>query len=423
MTSPQLRIRVVRSIDEIAPSDWDACANPPTSGPVSRLASADRAAAGAEPPPARPGSEEAEDNPFISHAFLSSLEDSQSVGDRAGWYVQHLVAEGPDGRPIGAAPCYLKTHSRGEYVFDHGWADAYERAGGSYYPKIQVAVPFTPVTGRRLLVRPGADADLIRKGLASGLVELSDQRGASSVHVTFLGETEWDLLGRQGWLQRMDQQFHWYNAGYTTFDDFLSTLASRKRKAIRRERREAVEAGITVHCVTGADLTEAAWDAFFSFYVDTGSRKWGRPYLTRQFFSLIGERMRDRIALVMAKRDGRWIAGAINFIGSHALYGRHWGAIEHHPFLHFELCYYQAIEFAIRHRIPRVEAGAQGEHKLARGYLPRITHSAHYIADPALRRAVGDFLKRERAYVAAAGSELAQMAPFRKDLQAGPEEL
>jgi uncharacterized protein len=317
---------------------------------------------------------------------------------------------------LGVVPAYLKSHSQGEYVFDAGWAEAYERAGGDYYPKVQVAVPFTPATGRRLLVAPGASAQDVREGLGSGLIELARLREASSVHVTFAPEDEWKLLCQRGYLPRTDQQFHWDNGGYATFDDFLGALAARKRKAIRRERQGALEPGIEVQWLTGSDLTESVWDTFFAFYMDTGSRKWGRPYLTRQFFSLIGETMRERILLVMARRAGHYIAGAINFIGSDTLYGRHWGAVEHHPFLHFELCYYQAIEYAIQNRLRRVEAGAQGEHKLARGYMPVTTHSAHYIADPALRRAIADYLKRERAYVEAAGSELAAMGPFRKDL-------
>jgi len=277
-----------------------------------------------------------------------------------------------------------------------------------------VSVPFTPASGRRLLVRPGPDADDIRGGLSAGLVELCRLREASSVHVTFAPIEEWRLLGQRGFLLRTDQQFHWENRGYATFDDFLAELASRKRKAIKRERRDAVFAGIDIEWLTGADLTERVWDAFFAFYMETGSRKWGRPYLTRAFYSLVGATMGDKIALVMAKRAGRYIAGAINFMGSDALYGRHWGAIEHHPFLHFELCYYQAIEFAISRGLKRVEAGAQGEHKLARGYMPVTTHSAHHIGDPALRRAIADYLKRERAYVEMAGHELAAAAPFRK---------
>lgn len=355
-------------------------------------------------------------NPFISHEFLFCLEASGSAVAKTGWQPQHLLAENSDGTLLGAVPCYLKSHSRGEYVFDGGWAEAYEHAGGQYYPKLQVAVPFTPATGRRLLVRPAADAESVRASLATGLLELCRLRQASSVHVTFMTEPEWSFLAAQGFLQRTDQQFHWENAGYASFEAYLAALSARKRKTIRRERREALAGGISVHWLTGSDLTEAVWDTFFAFYMETGSRKWGQPYLTRAFYSMVGERMRDRIVLMLAKRAGRWIAGAINFIGSDTLYGRHWGAIEHHPFLHFEVCYYQAIEFAIAHKLTRVEAGAQGEHKLARGYLPATTYSAHYIADPALRRAVADYLVRERSYVEAVGQELAAAAPFRKDL-------
>jgi predicted N-acyltransferase len=355
-------------------------------------------------------------NPFISHEFLSSLEESASVGDRTGWQPRHLLAEDVTGSLVGAAPSYVKTHSRGEYVFDHGWAEAFERAGGDYYPKLQIAVPFTPVTGPRLLAAPGPIADAVRGALGDALIEITSASEISSAHVTFLTEPEWRTLGKRGFLQRTDQQFHWVNADYANFDDFLNHLASRKRKTIRRERKEALRAGIEVCWLTGADLTEAVWDAFFAFYMETGSRKWGRPYLTRDFFSIVGQKMRDRILLVMARRAGRWIAGAINFIGDDTLYGRNWGATEHHPFLHFELCYYQAIDYAITHGLKRVEAGAQGEHKLARGYLPHTTYSAHFIADPALRRAVADFLSRERVYVQAAAEELAAAAPFRKDL-------
>jgi predicted N-acyltransferase len=344
------------------------------------------------------------------------LEASQSATARTGWQPQHLLAETEDGAVLAACPCYLKSHSRGEYVFDAGWADAYERAGGAYYPKVQASVPFTPATGPRLMARPGPQADEARTALAAGLIALTQARNASSAHVTFLPREESDALAAHGFLRRTDQQFHWDNAGYATFDDFLAALSARKRKLVKRERRDAVAGGITLHWLTGSDLTGEVWDAFFAFYMDTGSRKWGRPYLTRAFFSLVGETMRDRILLVMAKRAGRWIAGAINFIGSDILYGRHWGAVEDHPFLHFEVCYYQAIEYAIAHKLRRVEAGAQGEHKLARGYMPVTTYSAHYIADPALRRAIADYLKRERSYVAAAGEELAAHAPFRKNL-------
>jgi predicted N-acyltransferase len=396
----ELHISVVDGIGEVSTPDWDACANPPAPQQTD---------------------EKIDYNPFLSHDFLFALEESKSVGPRTGWQAQHVLAKTPDGALVAAAPCYLKSHSRGEDVVDGGWAEAYERAGGNYYPKLQISVPFTPATGRRLLVRQGPDAQAIERALAGGLIEICKRSGVSGVHVTFATEPEFKLLGELGYLQRTDQQFHWESQGFATFDDFLTALSSRKRKTIRRERHDALENGITVHWLSGSDLTEEVWDAFFEFYTETGSRKWGRPYLTRSFYSLIGEKMRDRIVLVMAKRAGRWIAGAINFIGSHTLFGRHWGAIEHHPFLHFELCYYQAIEYAIAHKLSRVEAGAQGEHKISRGYLPTTTYSAHYIADPALRRAIADYLVRERAYVAAAGAELATLAPFRKDLTTEPE--
>jgi hypothetical protein len=394
----------VRAIADVRAAEWDACANPhsaPGSGDLSSLTQST--------------CQDEKFNPFISHAFLAALEASKSVGGHSGWLVQHLVLRDSENTVAAVAPCYLKSHSRGEYVFDYGWAEAYERAGGSYYPKLQVSVPFTPATGRRLLVRPCAREDEIRRALAGGLVELCRIDEASGVHVTFAAEDEYRFLGGLGFLQRTDQQFHWDNPGYNSFDDFLAALAARKRKTIRRERQDALQNGITVHWLTGRDLTEDAWDHFFAFYMETGSRKWGRPYLTRPFFSLVTEAMRDRILLVMAKGAGRWIAGALNFIGSHTLFGRHWGAVEHHPFLHFELCYYQAIEYAIANKMSRVEAGAQGEHKIARGYMPKTTFSAHYIADPALRRAIADYLNRERAYVAAAGEELAATGPYRQD--------
>jgi predicted N-acyltransferase len=403
-----LHLRIVPAIADIDAAAWDSCANPQMPSPA-QLNSEKNAGSKVI------GSEYSY-NPFISYDFLHSLEESGAATARTGWQPQHVVAELPGGDIVGVVPCYLKSHSRGEYVFDHGWAEAYERAGGQYYPKLQISVPFTPATGRRLLVRPSPDAERLRAALAAGLIELCRRHKASSVHFTFLPEAECRELIEHGFLHRTDQQFHWENAGYDSFDAFLEALSARKRKTIRRERREALAAGITIHALTGRDLTEEVWDAFFEFYMETGSRKWGRPYLNRAFYSLIGERMADRIVLVMARRAGRWIAGAINFLGSDTLFGRHWGAVEHHPFLHFEVCYYQAIEFAIAHGLKRVEAGAQGEHKLARGYMPTTTHSAHYIADPGLRRAVADYLKRERAYVQAAGKELAALAPFRKDL-------
>ena len=400
MTSSDISLEAVPAVSHIAAEDWDACANPQVAneyhdGPTSRVIS-------------RPSY-----NPFVSHAFFAALETSNSACARTGWGPRHLIAR-RKGDIVGIVPCYLKSHSQGEYVFDRGWADAYERAGGRYYPKLQASVPFTPATGPRLLIRDGLPRDEIGPALVGGLVGLCDATQASSVHVTFAPESEWAFLAENGFLQRTDQQFHWRNAGYATFEDFLGTLNSRHRKAIRRERRDAIANGITIHALTGPDLTEDVWDAFFEFYMETGSRKWGRPYLTRAFYSLIGESMSRDTVLIMAKRAGKWIAGAINFMGSDTLFGRHWGAIEHHPFLHFEVCYYQAIDYAIRHGLKTVEAGAQGEHKIARGYLPQTTYSAHYIADPALRRAVRDYLKHERQYVAEAARELTDAGPFRK---------
>jgi predicted N-acyltransferase len=392
MADTDITLRVVNAIGEVPADAWDACANPH----------------------APDGSGTRQDyNPFISHTFLSSLERSGSVRVRAGWQPMHLVAEAGSGI-VGVVPCYAKSHSQGEYVFDHGWADAYERAGGDYYPKLQVAVPFTPAQGRRLLVRPGEHADAVRDALADSLAGICKRSNASSVHVTFCTEDEWQMLGSRGYLQRTHRQFHWTNDGYNSFDNFLAALSSRKRKTIRRERDDALANGITVACLSGSDLTESVWDAFFEFYMDTGSRKWGRPYLTRSFYSMIGDTMRDQIVLIMAKRDGRYIAGAINFIGSDTLFGRHWGCIEHHPFLHFEVCYYQAMQYAIEHKLARVEAGAGGSHKVTRGYMPITTYSAHYIADPRFRQAIADFLTHERVHVAAEIEDYAEAAPFRK---------
>jgi uncharacterized protein len=354
-------------------------------------------------------------NPFVSFDFLKSLEESGCAIGRSGWQGHHLRLEAPDGALIGAVPCYAKSHSQGEYVFDHGWADAFERAGGRYYPKLQVAVPFTPVTGPRLLVRrEGVKPSVVRTTLAMGLKAVTDRLGVSSAHVTFAQEADIDALEGAGFLHRTDQQFHFFNDNYGSYDDFLGTLASRKRKALKKERREALSGGISIDWLTGSDLTESVWDDFFAFYMDTGGRKWGRPYLNRRFFSLIGERMADDILLVMARRAGRYIAGAINFIGSDALYGRNWGCIEDHRYLHFEVCYHQAIDFAIARKLKVVEAGAQGEHKLARGYMPVTMHSAHYIAHAGLRNAIADYLKRERQEVAHIGEYLEEHGPFRK---------
>ncbi|WP_375408461.1 GNAT family N-acetyltransferase [uncultured Methylobacterium sp.] len=387
----ELQVRPLTGLAQIPAAQWDACATSPET-----LAGGDET-----------------HNPFVSHAFLSSLEESGCVSRRTGWLPLHVAVE-QSGRLVGVAPCYLKSHSQGEYVFDHGWADAYERAGGSYYPKLQVSVPFTPVTGPRFLIAPGEDVEMAASALVAGLRALRNETEASSIHVTFMQQREWVQAGALGFLQRVDQQFHWDNAGYAGFEDFLGALASRKRKAIRRERRDALANGITIEHLTGADLTEEVWDAFYGFYVDTGARKWGRPYLNRRFFALIGERMPERILLVMAKREGQYIAGAINLIGDVALYGRNWGCAEDHPFLHFEVCYYQAIDFAIARGLKRVEAGAQGEHKLARGYRPVLMHSAHDIADPGLRRAVSDYLARERDHVLEAADALDTLTPFRR---------
>lgn len=309
---------------------------------------------------------------------------------------------------------YLKSHSQGEYVFDYSWADAFERAGGRYYPKLQVSVPFTPATGRRLLVKTDTGDPDLEKYLLSGMMQVSEQMEVSSVHITFATKQQWQLMGELGFLQRTHNQFHWQNDGYGSFDDFLGALSSKKRKNIRRERRGAVENDIQIERLTGDAIEERHWDDFYRFYMDTGSRKWGTPYLTRQFFSIIGETMAEDILLVMCKRDGRYVAGAINFIGGECLFGRNWGCIEDHPFLHFEVCYYQAIEFAIERGLARVEAGAQGEHKLARGYMPTHTYSAHWIANQSFRDAVDNYLKNERRYVSEEIDYIAEHGPFRK---------
>jgi predicted N-acyltransferase len=383
----EVTIRVVRSFTEIASAEWG------------ELTGASRSAPGY--------------NPFTSHAFLSSVEESGSATAETGWMGHHLLLE-EEGRLIGAVPAYLKSHSQGEYVFDHGWADAFHRAGGRYYPKLQASIPFTPATGPRLLVRQGEDGSRVQALLAQGLQQVARELGTSSAHVTFLPPGELPALTESGFLHRTDQQFHFINRGYANHEAFLAELSSSKRKNLRKERRNALENGLSIDWLTGSDLTEEIWDQFFRFYIDTGSRKWGRPYLTRRFYSMVGERMADDILLVMAKRNGRYVAGAINFIGADALYGRHWGCIEDHPFLHFEVCYHQAIDFALHKGLARVEAGAQGEHKLARGYEPVTTHSAHFITHPGLRRAVADYLEHERREVAQAGEYLGEHTPFRK---------
>lgn len=377
-----LAARIVTSLAEVPAAAWDACAGG--------------------------------DNPFLSHAFLEALETSGSATAKTGWLPQHLLVEDRAARLLAAAPLYLKSHSYGEYVFDWGWADAYERAGGRYYPKLQCAVPFTPVPGPRLLVRPDAPEGA-QAALIEALVEVARRQRVSSLHVTFPTEKEWRALGAAGFLQRQGQQFHWQNRGYRDFEDFLDALSSRKRKQIRRERRDALAGGIVVRVLTGAEITKRHWDAFFRFYISTSDRKWGDPYLTRRFFDLLGDRLSDRVALVVAEREGAVIAGALNLIGRDALYGRNWGCLGDFPFLHFECCYYQAIEFAIARGLARVEAGAQGPHKIQRGYLPVPTYSAHWIADPALERAIADFLRRETRSIERERAQLAGLSPYRGD--------
>jgi len=380
--APPLSLTLHPRIAEIPAAEWDGCAG--------------------------------DGNPFVSHAFLSALEDSGSVGGPRGWLVQHAVLRDEAGRMVGCAPCYAKSHSQGEYVFDHSWADALERAGGQYYPKLQVSVPFSPVPGPRLLMRE--DAGVPCAALGEGLAQACRQLGCSSVHVTFCTEAEWHALGQAGWLQRLGTQFHWNNPGYASFDDFLGALSSRKRKQIRRERRDAQNAGLGIRVLRGREITARHWAAFHRFYRSTTDRKWGRSaYLMARFWPLLGERLGDAVVLMLAERNGEPVAGALNLVGRDALYGRNWGALVDMPFLHFELCYYQAMDFAIAHGIGRVEAGAQGEHKIQRGYLPQPTFSAHWIAHAGLSRAVADFLARERPAMLQEMEELATLSPFRRD--------
>jgi predicted N-acyltransferase len=377
-----LTARIVDRIARIDAAEWDACAG--------------------------------DANPFVSHAFLDALEVSGSVGRGSGWLPQHILLTDEAGQLHAAAPLYVKGHSQGEYVFDHGWAEAYERAGGRYYPKLQVAVPFSPVPGPRLLVRPGPDRNTIRRALINALTGTAENAGLSSLHVTFCQEEEADALIAEGYLHRLGCQYHWHNAGYGDFDDFLGALSSRKRKAIRKERAAVAATGLDIRALSGDDLLPAHWDAFFAFYMDTGGRKWGRPYLTRAFFEALHDSLRDRVVLVMAFRDGAPIAGALNLLGRDALYGRNWGCVEDVPYLHFECCYYHAIDFAIANNLARVEAGAQGEHKIQRGYLPVATHSAHWIRDPNFSAAVADYLLRERRVLEQEMAALATFSPYRR---------
>jgi uncharacterized protein len=378
--SATLTLTLHARIAEIDAADWDACAG--------------------------------DGNPFVSHEFLSAMEDSGSANSRTGWLPQHAVLRRDGGEIVGVVPMYAKSHSYGEYVFDHGWAHALERAGGSYYPKLQVAVPLSPVPGPRLLRRP--DAGIPIAAFASAFTQACRSLDLSSVHVTFCTEAEWQGLGEAGWLQRLGMQFHWENDGYTSFDDFLGALSSRKRKVLRRERRDANAAGLTFHALSGDTLTESHWDAFYRFYTSTVDRKWGGAYLTRRFFSLLSERLADKVVLMLAVQGKKPVAGALNIAGADTLYGRNWGCRGDFPFLHFELCYYRAIDWAIAHGLRRVEAGAQGRHKIQRGYLPQPTYSAHWIAHTGLRRAVANFLEEERPQVRAEMAALAEQSPFRK---------
>ena len=377
-----ISVKVHAAIAELPAAAWDACAD--------------------------------DGNPSVCHAFLNALEESGSTTSRTGWMPQHLSITGADGTIAGVVPLYAKTHSYGEYIFDYGWADAYERAGGRYYPKLLSAAPFTPIPGPRLMLRAGAPAET-RAHLIAAMIELAKRRRISSVHVNFPEQADMDALVEEGFLQRLGQQFHWANDGYRDFDDFLAALNSRKRKAVKKERREALAPGLEIDVLTGSDLQPRHWDAFYEFYLATSDRKWGSAYLNRRFFALIGERMPEKIVLVMARHGANYVAGAFNLLGKDTIYGRNWGSYGDYKFLHFECCYYQAIEFAITRGLKRVEAGAQGPHKIQRGYLPTPTYSAHWIPDPAFRRAVAQFLTRERDMVAHKMDGLSEFSPFRHE--------
>ena len=378
MDSSELTLTLHRAIAEITPAEWDACAG---------------------------------DNPFVSHAFLSAMEDSGSASAKTGWLPQHVALRDAGGELLACAPAYAKSHSYGEYVFDHGWAQAFEQAGGRYYPKLQVAVPFSPVPGPRLLRRPGVPAAAIAQGLEQAMAAL----GCSSTHITFCSEEDWVALGEAGWLQRIGVQFHWLNQDYADFDGFLAALSSRKRKSLKRERRAVAESGLTLQTLRGSEITARHWAAFHGFYRNTVDARWGSAYLTKTFWPMLGQRLGDRVVLMWAERDGKPVAGALNLLGEEALYGRNWGCDEEVPFLHFELCYLRAIDFAIAHRVSRVEAGAQGEHKIQRGYLPALTYSAHRIGHRGLSDAVARFLEHERPAILERMTELATLSPYRRD--------
>jgi predicted N-acyltransferase len=381
-TDGKITVKVHTAIAEVPAAAWDACAGG--------------------------------GNPSVSHAFLHALEESGSTTPRTGWTPQHLTLAGPENAVIGAVPLYAKTHSYGEYIFDYGWADAYERAGGRYYPKLLSAAPFTPIPGPRLMLRPGTPPER-QTHLIAAMTELAKRRRISSLHVNFPEHSDMEALTEAGFLQRLGQQFHWTNDGYRDFDDFLEALNSRKRKAVKKERREALGPGLEIEVLSGADLKPRHWDAFYEFYLATSDRKWGSAYLNRRFFAMIGERMPDKIVLIMARCGANYVAGAFNLLGKDTIYGRNWGSYGDYKFLHFECCYYQAIEFAITHGLKRVEAGAQGPHKIQRGYLPTSTYSAHWITDPAFRRAVAQFLARERDMIERKIEGLAEFSPFRRE--------
>jgi len=379
-------IKVIGALSNISADNWNACAGV--------------------------------DNPFVSHEFLSALEDSGSATADTGWMPQHIALYGPDGTIQGCAPVYVKTHSYGEYVFDWGWADAYERAGGQYYPKLQCGVPFTPAPGPRLLVNTSMSEERQRENrslLATGIAQLANQLELSSAHITFCDKQTWEDMGKGTYLKRVGQQFHWHNNDYKTFDDFLGALSSRKRKSIRKERQKVQDIGLDIRALSGSEIEERYWDAFYQFYLATTDKKWGESYLRRSFFSLLGQRLNDRVVLVMAFDGDRPVAGALNLMGSDCLYGRNWGCLETHKFLHFECCYYQAIDYAISHGLARVEAGAQGPHKIQRGYLPELTYSLHYIRDKSFSDAVEDFVRRERQSVENESAYIvAEHSPYKK---------
>jgi predicted N-acyltransferase len=379
----ELTLRSVSGISKVDPTAWDACAG--------------------------------SNNPFLLHGFLQAMEESGSASAKAGWRPSHLLIENEAKELLAAAPLYIKSHSYGEYVFDWGWAEAWHNAGRDYYPKLQSAVPFTPATGRRLLVRPDQDAAALGGILGDAMIGIGERNELSSAHITFLTEEEARLLADRGWMLRIGEQYHWHNQGYKSFDDFLAALSSRKRKAIRKEREKANALEFKIHCLTGADLKPAHWDAFYRFYIDTSEKKWGQAYLTRDFFQRITGPLAERVMLVMAEQDGHWVAGALNFIGEDALFGRNWGSLGDFRFLHFEMCYYRAIDFAIERGLAKVEAGAQGEHKISRGYLPVPTYSVHWIREAPLRNAVAGFLEREKVAMLRQIEMQAEEGPYRRE--------